>query len=167
MKYTCEICGQVHESLPAIAFDAPYHYQCLSDEEKNSIAELNSDFCIITYEDQIDRFVRAVLYQKVKGHCEDLHYGVWVSLSEKSFQDYKAHFDNDSHEAVYFGYLSNWIPGYENTTSIKTNVEVAGDGNRPVVIPHDNQMDHCFVADYFHGISKEEAEARVKAALGG
>ncbi|NTS44016.1 DUF2199 domain-containing protein [Flavisolibacter sp. BT320] len=166
MKYTCETCGKEHESWPAIGFDAPYHYYCLNDEEKDAIAELSSDFCTIRYEDQTDHFIRAVLFQKVNGHCEHLHYGVWVSLSEKSFQDYKDNFQNDSHEATYFGYLGSWLPGYNDTTSIKTNVELLPGGNRPEVIPHNDQEEHPFVADYYNGVPLKEAEKRIKLALG-
>ncbi|NTS42623.1 DUF2199 domain-containing protein [Flavisolibacter sp. BT320] len=164
MKYTCASCGIVHESWPAIGFDAPYHFHSLSDEEKHAIAELSSDFCTIKYEDQTDYFIRAVLFQKVNDHCEDLHYGVWVSLSEKSFHDYKDNFHNGNHEANYFGYLSSWLPGYDDSTSIKTNVILSPGSNRPEVIPHLEKAEHPFLADYFNGISIEEAERRIKLA---
>jgi hypothetical protein len=166
MKYTCTTCGKEHESWPAIGFDAPYHYHSLNEEEKSTIAELSSDFCTIRHEGQTDHFIRAVLFLKVNDHCKDLQYGVWVSLSEKSFQDYEGNFPNDNYEATYFGYLSNWFPGYEDTTSIKTNVELSPGGNRPEVIPHNDEMEHSFVADYYSGISLEEAEKRIKSALG-
>jgi hypothetical protein len=166
MRYTCSTCGKEHENWPALGFDAPYHYHCLSDDEKKAIAELSSDFCTISYADQTSRFIRAVLFQKVNDHCEDLHYGVWVSLSEKSFRDYKDHFQDDNHKAMYFGYLSSWIPNYEDTTSIKANVELSLGGNRPEVIPHNDQIGHPFVHDYYNGISRDEAERRINIALG-
>jgi hypothetical protein len=96
LKYTCSTCGKEHDDWPAIAFDTP----SMSVEDKEKITEINSDFCVIEYEDQTDRYIRAVLFQKVIDHCDDLHYGVWVSLSEKSFNDYKENFHNEEHEAV-------------------------------------------------------------------
>ena len=160
MTYTCETCGKEHKNWPAIGFDAPHHFYGLTDKEKSTIAELSNDFCTIKYEDQTDQFIRAVLFQKINDHCEDLHYGVWVSLSQKSFQDYKNNFHNNNYEALYFGYLSNWIPGYGDTTSIKTDVHLTPGSNRPVVIPH-NDQEHPFVADYYNGITLEEAEKRI------
>jgi hypothetical protein len=82
------------------------------------------------------------LTQKVIGSCEGLDYGVWASLSEKSF-------------LVYFGWLSNWLPDYEYSGSIPMNVETGKGNQRPDVIPHEDP-NHPFVQDYFAGISLKE-----------
>jgi hypothetical protein len=95
MHYKCSLCGQIHEDWPAIAFNAPYHYDTLPDMDKENRAEISSDFCIINHGDQTDRFIRAVLFQKINADAEPLNYGVWVSLSEKSFDDYKEHFHDE------------------------------------------------------------------------
>ncbi|HEX8460613.1 MAG TPA: DUF2199 domain-containing protein [Segetibacter sp.] len=163
MTYTCSSCGKEHEDLPAIAFDAAYYYYDLSDEEKENITELSTDFCIIKGEDQTDRFIRAVLFQPVKDHTDTLQYGVWVSLSEKSFNDYKANFHNNEHEATYFGFMANYVPGYDSTLSLHTDVILSKGGSRPEVIPHTS--DHPFVQDYYNGISIEEAERRVRETV--
>ena len=94
-KYNCSVCGKIHEEWPALTFDSPDNYNELSVSEKETLGYLDSDFCVINYEDQIDRFIRCILIQKVNDHCEDLHYGLWVSLSEKSYIDYKENFDKD------------------------------------------------------------------------
>lgn len=161
MTYTCSICRKQHEDWPAIAFDTPF----LDDEDKEKITELSSDFCVVEHEDQTNRYIRAVMYQKVNDYCDELHYGVWVSLSEKNFNDYKANFNNDEHEAIYFGYLCNSLPAYESTLSIHTNVELSKGGQRPEVIPH--KADHSFVNDYYNGITVEEAQRRVREAVNG
>ena len=67
MLFTCSQCGQVHEGFPAIAFDAPIYYNMLSEQEKNEIAELANDVCVIHYPDQTDRFIRVILNQKIIG----------------------------------------------------------------------------------------------------
>jgi hypothetical protein len=166
MLFTCSTCGKVHEGFPALGFDAPYYYHNLSETEKEDIAALSDDFCIIRHPDQTDRFIRVVLNQKIIDFSDTLQYGVWVSLSEKSFNDYKEHYNSPHHLTTYFGYLCNQLPGYENTLSIKTNVETAADNNRPEIFPHDDQMDNPFVRDYFEGITLEEAERRIHAAYG-
>jgi hypothetical protein len=158
---TCSTCGQTHEEWPALAFISPDNYDMLSEEDKQNIGELNSDFCVINHPEQIDRFIRTTLFQKVVDHCEELNYGLWVSLSEKSFSDYNENFNNEDHEVQYFGWLSNDIPGYDFEESIPMTVYTSKGNSRPVIIPH-SDFDHPFVKDYYNGISKQEAEKRIQ-----
>ena len=141
-----------------------FQYDELSDEEKQRIGELSSDFCQIHYANQTARFIRCTLTQKVIDHCDNLEYGLWVSLSEKSFQDYSDNFENENHEAGYFGWLSNNIPEYDLKESIPTDVVTRTGNQRPEIIPHQS-IDHPFVHDYYAGITKEEAEKRIRSML--
>ena len=84
-EFKCSKCGKVHSEWPALTFKSPANYDFLSDKEKTELGKLDSDFCEIHYEDQIDRFIRVTLTQKVNDTCENLDYGLWVSLSEKSY----------------------------------------------------------------------------------
>lgn len=162
MKYICECCGEEKEDWPAIAYNSPSPYLNLSkEEEKNS--ELGSDFCIIRYDDETCYFIRTVLVQNVIDSCQNLEYGVWVSLSEKSFYDYVENYDNKDFTAIYFGWLANYLPDYDYN-SIPTNVEVDNSLGRPFIIPHSSHSD-CFVKDFYDGISKEEAERRINVVL--
>ena len=165
MKYKCTTCEKEHDEWPALAFASPYNYNILSEKDKKSIAELNEDFCVIKYEDQTDLFIRTILLQKVNDGCQNLDYGVWVSLSKKSFDDYSEHFKTGNQDVVYFGYLCSKIPEYDDTLSIKMNVIVKKGTNRPEVIPHEDQMDIPFVRDYYNGITVEEVERRIDFML--
>ena len=162
IKYICNSCGQEHEEWPALSYFSPAKYHLLSENDKQKVATLDSDFCVINNPDQTDRFIRCTLTQKVTDHCKNLEYGLWVSLSEKSFQDYMDNFDNENHETGYFGWLSNNLPDYEFKESIPTNVYTRLGNQRPEIIPHKN-FDHLFVYDYFNGITKAEAERRIKS----
>lgn len=166
IKYTCSCCGQEHYEWPALTFKSPDHYNSLSQADKETIAEIDSDFCIIRHSDQTDRFIRCTLTQKVIDHCKDLQYGLWVSLSEQSFSDYSDNYNNENHETAYFGWLCNDIPEYEFSESIPATVFTRTDNQRPEIVPH-NDFDHPFVRDYYNGISKQEAERRIKAMLEG
>lgn len=74
--HTCTSCGEKHEDMPAIGFAIPDPYNQLSEEERIAYqAECDSDFCIIRYPDQTDRFIRAVLLIPIIGHEETLEYG--------------------------------------------------------------------------------------------
>jgi hypothetical protein len=165
-KYKCSCCDKEHEEWPALAYSSPMNYQTLSDDDKENIAELSNDFCVIHHTDQTDRFIRCTLTQKVIDHCEDLEYGLWVSLSEKSFTDYKDNFHNEGHTASYFGWLSNDLPDYEFDESIPTTVHTRTGKQRPEIVPH-KDFDHPFVRDYYNGITKAEAERRINAMLRG
>jgi len=164
-KYTCSCCGKEHEEWPSLTYISPANYHNLSDEDKQEMGELDSDFCVIRHADQTDRFIRCTLTQKVIDHCENLDYGLWVSLSEKSFQDYSDNFDNDNHETQYFGWLCNDLPDYDFSESIPTTVFTRTGNQRPEIVPHDD-FDHPFVKDYYNGITKAEAERRIRAMLG-
>jgi len=165
IKYICDCCGKEHESWPAITYNAPNSYSNLSSEEKEEIAVIDQDFCVIKYaDDHIDRFIRVVFIQKVNDHCENLEYGFWVSLSETSFKDYLKNFDNENHETQYFGWLSNYIPQYQFENSIPTTVVTKSGNDRPEIFPH-NDFDHPFVKDFYNGITKEEAEKRIREIL--
>ena len=162
IKYTCSCCGLEHTQWPALTYMSPDSYHVLSEEQKKALATLNSDFCEIRHPDQVDRFIRCTLTQKVVDHCEDLEYGLWVSLSEKSFSDYSANFNNENHETSYFGWLSNDIPEYRFEKSIPTTVFTRTGLQRPEIIPHES-FEHPFVKDYYSGITKQDAERRIRA----
>ena len=164
-EYICGHCGKTHTDLPAIAFITPYYYNILSDDDKINIATINSDFCVIEHDDQTDFFIRTTLKQKLIDSCDFLEYGIWVSLSEKNYNDYNDNFNNDNHETTYFGFLCSQIPEYEQTLSIKTNVNTQKGNSRPIIVPHQDQMDNKFVFDYYSGITEAEAIRRVQAML--
>ena len=111
IKYTCSCCGKEHEEWPALVYISPTNYDTLSEDDKKNIGKLDTDFCVITHSDQTDRFVRCTLTQKVIDHCEDLEYGLWVSLSDESFQNYSDNFNNKNH-----GYFI--VTNFENIAEI-------------------------------------------------
>jgi hypothetical protein len=164
-RFVCSKCGKVHEEWPALTFTSPTSYAVLSEQLKIKIGELSSDFCIVRHPEQTDRFIRGTLTLKVNDYCQDLDYGLWVSLSESSFQDYSDNYGSPNHSGKYFGWLSNDIPEYEPiSNSIPTTVFTRTDGLRPEIIPHEN-FDHPLVRDYYEGITKVEAETRIEAML--
>ncbi|SEB48725.1 hypothetical protein SAMN04489761_0997 [Tenacibaculum sp. MAR_2009_124] len=159
-EFKCAECGKTHSEWPALTFKSPSNYDVLSDQEKPELGRLNTDFCEIYYDNQIDRFIRVTLTQKVNDTCENLDYGLWVSLSEKSYLNYKANFDSEEHETGYFGWLCSSIPEYGNTMSIPCDVMTKIGNSRPEIFPHQD-FDHPFVKDYYDGITKVEAERRI------
>ena len=164
-SYTCTHCGEIHEGWPALTFQSPADYFYLSDDDKASMATLDPDFCVIAHPEQTDRFIRVTLTQRVNDHCENLEYGLWVSLSEKSFQDYSDNYHNEEHKVSYFGWLASELPDYDEWGSIPVTVYTRKGNQRPEIVPHGG-TDHPFVRDYDEGITKAEAARRVTAMIG-
>lgn len=163
MKYICECCGKEKEDWPALAYKSPASYMELTKEELKN-AELSSDLCVIEHPEQTDRFIRTVLVQEIIDSCQTLEYGVWVTLSEKSFNEYVENYNNKNFEAEYFGWLSNYLPDYDFSESIPTNVVVNNKMGRPFVYPHE-RFEHPFVNDFYDGITEKEAESRINKIL--
>ncbi|EDP95110.1 DUF2199 domain-containing protein [Kordia algicida OT-1] len=161
-QYSCSQCGEVHQQWPALAFVSPENYHNLSKSQKKEIATLSDDFCIIQYETETNYFIRVVLKQKIIDYDVFLEYGLWVSLSEKSFRDYSDNFKNKQHETGYFGWLCNELPAYENMINIPMNVLIKKGNKRPEIFPHDD-FEHPFVKDFYNGITNAEAEHRIHA----
>ena len=163
-QFKCSTCGKVHEELPSIGFKTPYHYDILSEEDKKEIAEVSDDFCVINHPEQTDRFVRAVMNIKTDNPEEDLVYGLWVSLSEKNFNEYKEHFKNQTQEKTYFGIICNQIADYEESTiGLQINVSTRLGDLRPELIPH--KSEHKLVSEWENGITFHEANLRVEKIL--
>ena len=162
-EYTCSTCGSEHEGLPAIGFDAPMFYAILSDTDKMELAECSEDFCVIEHPEQTDRFIRACLDLPIHNTCDVLSYGVWVSLSQTSFESYEKTFRKEASSENYFGRLSNWIASYESSTvGLHMNVVTRGDDQRPLLQPYESE--HALVREWVDGITLDEARRRVVLA---
>lgn len=44
MTFTCSVCGKTHQEFPAIAYEAPYYYYHLSEQERIELSVLTHDF---------------------------------------------------------------------------------------------------------------------------
>lgn len=161
-KNVCTICGNVHEEWPALVFDSPIHYN--SEIKKEGKTTLTDDFCVIEHDTKTHYYIRVQLKQKVINCDKFLAYGLWVSLSEKNYKDYKQNFNNDNYETGYFGWLSNALPEYVDILNIPMNVFTKKGNERPQTFPHDD-FDHPFVKDFYNGITREEAEKRIHEML--
>lgn len=159
-SFKCSQCGELHRTWPAIAHGAPWHYYQLTEEQQKDIATLDDDFCEIHWPEQIDRFIRTVLVIPVNDFELNLEYGLWVSLSEKSFKDYSDNYKCTDYETGYFGWICNTLIGYEDTLQVPADVLTSTGTRRPTLKLH-NDYEHPLVSDFIHGISKEEAEKRI------
>lgn len=154
-SFICSCCGNVHDGSPSFAFKAPDPYLEQPDAVKEA-GKLASDLCYYEDEEGYHYFIRVVLEIPIHGIQEPFMWGIWVSVSEKSFNHYFETYDSPSLEYGYFGYISNYLPFYKNTYALASDVNVQLGGSRPKLNLHETE--HELVSDYRQGISIEKAQ---------
>lgn len=119
-----------------VGFDSPGRW--LSRETNPDTRDkLDEDFCKIYDDDDIERYIRCVLPFPVQEWEQTFQFGVWMSVSEKSWDIYKQGFSSGEHELkVCFGYLANPIPEFDDSYLLHADVSFRADNSRPIVILH-------------------------------
>jgi len=163
-EYVCSVCGERHTGIPDLAYDAPFYYAILSEEERKQRAILTPDHCII---DNEEYFVRGVLEVPVRGFDQSFRWGAWVSASEKSFRRYEDFEENTerdvSDEPLFYGWLSNDIAPYEDTLSLKIAVLPRPYPDRPFF--ELEPTDHPLALDQRCGIEPAKLQKLIEDAV--
>jgi hypothetical protein len=124
MRFQCHICGAEHD-MDQISFgaDAPLQWSLLNDSERSRCL-LTSDQCEIESTEGKSLYIRACLEISIRGTNRMFTWGVWCSLSEKSYLEISEHWNNPARTNLgpYFGWLCTKIPEYPDTAFIKTMV---------------------------------------------
>jgi hypothetical protein len=110
-RFQCSQCGDWHEGLPDFDWDAPVEYLSLPALEREARAELTSDTCVI---DRQWFFLRSCLEIPIHGQDQPLMYGLWVSVSEKSFALFQQTYEQSGreHTAPFFAWLTAVPPPF-------------------------------------------------------
>ncbi len=129
-RFKCSTCDEVHEGIPTFGWDYPIHYLQIPEAERDDRCHLGSDDCVI---DDQWFFVRGCIEIPVHGYADPFIWGVWVSLSEESFNEWSEVFEvpNRSNCGPYFGWLSSHLALYPDTINLKTYVHLRDNGIRP------------------------------------
>jgi hypothetical protein len=164
-RWTCPCCGKEKVGLPMdLAYNAPGPWDGLTHEEREA-SRLDKDFCRIVYPDgQRDHFIRAMMLLPVPALDEDFGFGVWVSVSENSWNAYEEGFDSGEYAIKgCFGYLMHHIPGYEGSYLLHCDVKFQPGNQRPTI--HLHEVDHPLVEAQLHGVDVAQVEAWVRPHL--
>jgi hypothetical protein len=154
-SFTCSSCGEVHEGSPGFSFAAPAPY-LEQPEQVQQAGKLNSDLCKYSDEDGPHYFIRVCLEIPIHGHEDPFIWGVWVSLSEKSFARYVETYEEPVVTESYFGWLCNYLPYYPDTYALKTMAHPRPDGTRPYIVLEES--DHPLCYDFHNGLSIARAQ---------
>jgi hypothetical protein len=134
MKFTCATCGEEHDlGEMSFGFECPLQWDVLPASDRET-SELTADQCIIRARSETHYFVRACLEIPLIGADQLFGWGVWVSLSERSFTEMADNWDNPQRDKLgpYFGWLCTRIPGYPDTIFLRTMIHNRGVGLRPL-----------------------------------
>jgi hypothetical protein len=162
--FQCRTCNEFHEGIPTFGWDYPIQYLDIPDDERSQRCELTSDTCVI---DEKWFFVRGSIEIPVHGVDAPFIWGVWVSLSEKSFkqflESYGAKDRND--QGPFFGWLCSYIGDYPDTLNLKTMVHLRNEGLRPYI--ELEQTDHPLALEQRNGIPMARVAQIYEARLHG
>lgn len=151
--FKCQTCGEIHQGTPTFGYEFPIYYLDVPEEQREERCELTSDTCVI---DSELYFVRGCVEIPVHGEDEPFIWGVWVSLSEKSFARYLELYEvaERDQEEPFFGWLNGCFADYATgDTNLKTQVHLRNNGTRPYI--EVEQTDFPLAVEQHQGISKE------------
>ncbi|WP_299700777.1 DUF2199 domain-containing protein [uncultured Pontibacter sp.] len=155
LTYNCSCCGMELSSLPlTFGSDYPEYYFTVPEEERERRVEKTESLCVV---DEEHFFVRGRLTIPINDYEEDLIFNVWTSLSEENFiRTNELWNDADRvNEPPYFGWLQTYVPTYDDTLNIKTEVITQEVGIIPrVVVTEENSP---LALDQANGITLEKA----------
>ena len=151
-SFRCATCGKEHTGAPAFGWDYPVHYLAVPEAERAKRCFLTSDTCVV---DDEAFYVRGCLEIPVLGEVQPFSWGVWASLSEKTFFHFQELLSvaKRSQHGPFFGWLSSHIWMYPDTVNLKTQVHLRDDGIRPYI--ELEPTDHPLAVEQRTGISEE------------
>jgi hypothetical protein len=162
LQFHCATCGELHAGTPAFHFAAPTQASAIPVEERRVRVELSEDDCIIDGE---HFFLKGLLEIPIQGAGQPFTWGVWVSVSEKSYLRFAELFEDPLRETGewFFGWLCSSIPGYPDTHLLKTNLHVREFPIRPFV--ELEPTDDPIAIDQRNGISRDRAVHMAESLL--
>lgn len=153
--FTCSTCNEYHEGVPFdYGFKFPEYYFEIPSEERDERIQVNDDLCVV---DDEFFFIRGCIEIPIIGEDKYFVWGVWCSLSEKSFERVQELWDVEEveNEPPFFGWLNSSLPSeiYPETLNLKTNVYLKNNNQRPFI--DIEPTEHPLAVDQVNGITIE------------
>jgi hypothetical protein len=161
--FTCDSCGEWHDSLPRdLGFDEPMYVDELDDEQRSAWVTGDGNFRVRRSPDETNYFIRGVIELPIAGTKDSFCYGVWTSLSEPSYLAATKAATADEEAGPFFGWLSNIVPGYPTTQNLKTHVHLRPGLRAAIEL---EPTDHPLAVEQREGITVERWKQIVAPAL--
>lgn len=161
-EHECVCCGE-HADGPPMAYAPTDPPGWEPEYELREDSFLTGEQCMIKDE---HFYVRAVVRLPVTDAEEDFDWGVWVSLSETSFDRMHERWDDPdrTEEPPYFGWLCTELPYAESTLLLKTHVHTQPVGTRPLV--ELEPTDHPLAVEQREGITMARVREFAEILMG-
>ncbi|MGO1227794.1 DUF2199 domain-containing protein [Brachybacterium sp. AOP42-C2-15] len=171
IDYDCAGCGHRHEGAdgtvanpwPLIEFTRPEAYLRLSPREQLMRARSTDELCLIENGGSIDCYLTGYLSLPVRGEAAMLVFMPWIQVSENDYLDVVEHWEQPQFRGSYLGTLASELPGCEESLSVPVRVIVPG--RMPPLIVPEEFSGHSLVREEQEGISRQEAELRIRSML--
>jgi hypothetical protein len=151
----CHECGEEHpvEELELI-FRRPDVVAELDEEERGRSVQENADLCILEGK---QFFIRAILPLAVTGRNRPYNIGIWVAVTQASFERVYELWDEPSQgdEPPFSAVVANEIPTLPTTIGLEAMLCLTGTATRPEVVLC--QAGHPLVAEQANGIAPHRA----------
>lgn len=163
--FICSNCGEFHEGFPLdYGHRFPDYYFEVPPEERVERIEADDDLCVV---DDEFFFIRGCLEIPIIGEDDHFIWGVWCSLSRKSYDRVLELWDaeNVENEPPFFGWLNSFLPKeiYPNTLNLKTNVYLRNNNQRPFI--HVEPTAHPLAIEQENGITMERVREIVEILI--
>lgn len=137
--------------MPSLVSEAPVSWFAVPAAEREARFRLGTEDCVV---DGRHWFVRGCIEIPVHGAAEPFSWGVWVSLSRISYEQWRACFADErrSHTGPFFGWLNSSLAPYPSTVNLKTRVHLRDGLLRPFV--ELEPTDHPLAVEQRSGISQ-------------
>jgi hypothetical protein len=156
LNWTCHCCGEQQDELPLDIFmEFPDPWLDIPPAERSRRGIANKDVCLI---DDKWFFLRGCIEIPVVDLGDLFIWGVWVSLSSKSFERVKELWSATAldDEPAKFGWLCNRISAYPDTYALPTNVRLRSGNLRPLI--ELKTSDHPLAIEQRDGITRARVE---------
>jgi len=164
-QFTCSECGERHSGAPSFSERYPTYFFDVPENERGSRIKFDSDLCVIQPEhgsdDEPIYCIRTILEIPILDSDSVFTWGVWVSQSKDSFEQYVTSYETDQSEYVSFGWLAVTMAPYcrpeqsEALEHLECDVSWGGIDQRPKIQLLEN--DHPLFFDQKDGITKQRA----------
>lgn len=171
IDFDCCSCAVTHRGTdgtrdrpwPVLSFAVPDPLLRLAPHELRD-AEIAEDLCWIDRPEGAEQYVRVSMHVPIREDPERrMEYSPWVALAEEDVIDILDHLGDDAYRTVHPGRLASALPGYGTAGPVPVLVHTRGN-LRPLIGP-DPTSESPLGRDLVDGITREEAELRIRAFL--
>jgi hypothetical protein len=161
--FQCATCGKWHDELPLdFGYAEPLYVAELDASERSEFVTELGDFRVLRRDGETHHFVRGVIELPIVGIEDSFRYGVWASLSDESFELARAAYASDVAAGPFFGWISNRIEGYPDTSNLKSKVHVRADMRPQLEL---EPSDHPLAIEQRDGITLDRVREIMDRAL--